>query len=108
MVSVRAQIGWSTQGHSAVDVNIYSSGGPGTDQIRGNVENIQVGKFLREYLNVDVKAITQELNDKGEWNRQKLAVMDKVNTAGFGMELNANQMTEEGHWMRRENQLLGV
>ncbi|KAI5867920.1 alkaline phosphatase-like protein [Durotheca rogersii] len=64
MISVRAQIGWSTHGHSAVDVNIYSSGGPGAEAIRGNVENTDVGKYLRDYLNVDVDAITKELNDK--------------------------------------------
>ncbi|KAF7519001.1 hypothetical protein G7054_g13241 [Neopestalotiopsis clavispora] len=64
MVSRRAQIGWSSHGHSAVDVNIYSSGGPGTDAIRGNVENTDVGKFLRDYLNVDVSDITEELQEK--------------------------------------------
>jgi alkaline phosphatase len=64
MISIRAQIGWSTHGHSAVDVNIYSSGGPGTEALRGNVENTDVGKFLREYLSVDVEAVTKELNDK--------------------------------------------
>ncbi|KAI0180555.1 alkaline phosphatase-like protein [Hypoxylon sp. FL1284] len=64
MISVRAQIGWSTHGHSAVDVNIYSSGGPGADAIRGNVENTDVGQYLREYLGVDVDAVTKELNEK--------------------------------------------
>lgn len=64
MISVRAQIGWSTHGHSAVDVNIYSSGGPGTEVIRGNVENTRVGEFLREYIDVDVEAVTKELKKK--------------------------------------------
>ncbi|KAH7140707.1 alkaline-phosphatase-like protein [Dactylonectria macrodidyma] len=64
MISLRAHIGWSTHGHTAVDVNIYSSGGPGTEKIRGNVENIQVGEFLSAYLDVDVKEITEELRDK--------------------------------------------
>ncbi|KAI0400339.1 alkaline-phosphatase-like protein [Xylaria palmicola] len=64
MISRRAQIGWSTRGHSAVDVNVYSSGGPGTEALRGNVENTQVGDFLREYLGVDVDAVTRELNEK--------------------------------------------
>ncbi|KAI0377103.1 alkaline phosphatase-like protein [Hypomontagnella monticulosa] len=70
MISVRAQIGWSTHGHSAVDVNIYSSGGPGSEAIRGNVENTDVGKYLRDYLNVDVDAITKELNEKMDSKRQ--------------------------------------
>lgn len=64
MISVRAQIGWSTHGHTAVDVNVYSSGGPGTDAIRGNVENTDVGRFLHEYLGVDVEAVTKELREK--------------------------------------------
>ncbi|KAH7308111.1 alkaline-phosphatase-like protein [Stachybotrys elegans] len=64
MISLRAHIGWSTHGHTAVDVNIYSSGGHGTDKLRGNVENTDVGAFLREYLDVDVEAVTKELRDK--------------------------------------------
>jgi len=33
----------------------------GTEALRGNHENTDVGKFLREYLDVDVQAITDEL-----------------------------------------------
>lgn len=62
IVSRRAQIGWSTHGHSAVDVNIY--GTSGTEKLRGNHENVEVGIFLREYLGVDVKDITDELKQK--------------------------------------------
>lgn len=62
MVSRRAQIGWSTHGHSAVDVNIYGS--KGSDALRGNHENIEVGKFLRNYLDVDIQAVTDELIEK--------------------------------------------
>lgn len=61
MVSRRARIGWSTGGHSAVDVNIYSSGGRGAEKLRGNVENTDIGEFLRDYLRVDVEEITKEL-----------------------------------------------
>ncbi|KAN0110433.1 putative repressible alkaline phosphatase [Hyaloscypha variabilis] len=64
MISRRAQIGWSTHGHSAVDVNIYGSAG--TDALRGNHENTDIGKFLREYLDVDVQAITDELSAKSK------------------------------------------
>jgi alkaline phosphatase len=53
MVSRRSQTGWSTHGHSAADVNIYSS------------ENTEVGDFLRDYLGVDVEAVTRELREKG-------------------------------------------
>jgi alkaline phosphatase len=61
MISLRAHVGWSSHGHSAVDVNVYSSGGPAADVLRGNVENIDVGDFLAKYLSVDVEAITKEL-----------------------------------------------
>ncbi|KAF4963317.1 hypothetical protein FSARC_8648 [Fusarium sarcochroum] len=64
LISLRAHVGWSTHGHTAVDVNIYSSGGPGAENIRGNVENTDVGKYLREYLEVDVEEITAELKEK--------------------------------------------
>jgi len=62
MISRRAQIGWSTHGHSAIDVNIYGSAG--SEELRGNHENTEIGKFLREYLDVDVDAVTEELNAK--------------------------------------------
>ncbi len=64
MISRRAQIGWATHGHSAVDVNIYGSAG--SEALRGNHENIEVGEFLRNYLEVDVQAITEELAEKAK------------------------------------------
>lgn len=73
MISQRARIGWSTHGHSAVDVNIYSSGGPAAEDIHGNVENTDIGKFLRNYLDVDVDSITEELKAKMDW-KQKMAM----------------------------------
>ena len=61
MVSKRAQTGWSTHGHSAVDVNIYAYPLQGSEDLRGNHENIEVGEFLQNYLDLDVKPITNEL-----------------------------------------------
>lgn len=61
MVSRRAQIGWSTHGHSAVDVNIY--GTAGSADLRGNHENTDIGKFLRNYLDVKVNDINKELEE---------------------------------------------
>ncbi|ATY58498.1 repressible alkaline phosphatase precursor [Cordyceps militaris] len=75
IISRRAHIGWSTHGHTAVDVNIYSSGGPGTDALRGNVENTEVGDFLRRYLDVDVDAITRELQAKSRRSDEIAGVM---------------------------------
>jgi alkaline phosphatase len=85
MVSLRARIGWSTHGHSAVDVNVYSSGGPGTEKIRGNVENTEVGDFLRHYLDVDVDSITKELREKMK-TRQPLVAEEVASLQGHALE----------------------
>ncbi|OLN85499.1 Repressible alkaline phosphatase [Colletotrichum chlorophyti] len=74
MISLRAHIGWSTHGHTALDVNVYSTGGDEAQKIRGNIENTEIGKFLRGYLNVDVDAITDELREK--MNKKQLGVMN--------------------------------
>ncbi|WQF75211.1 Putative alkaline phosphatase, alkaline-phosphatase-like, core domain superfamily [Colletotrichum destructivum] len=73
MISLRAHVGWSTHGHTALDVNVYSTGGDEAQKIRGNIENTEIGKFLRGYLNVDVDAITEELKEK--MNKKQLGVM---------------------------------
>lgn len=87
MISWRARIGWSTHGHSAVDVNIYSSGGPHAEDIRGNVENTDIGKFLKDYLNVDVDAVTKELTSKMDWEQSLPVSTDNAMVQlGFEME----------------------
>lgn len=81
MISRRARIGWSTHGHTAVDVNIYSSGGRWAEPVKGNVENTDVGKFLRDYLAVDVDEITKELKD--HMDRYEVQdVADRVESMG--------------------------
>ncbi|KAI1102609.1 alkaline phosphatase-like protein [Jackrogersella minutella] len=98
MISIRAQIGWSTHGHSAVDVNIYSSGGPGADAIRGNVENTDVGIYLREYLNVDVDAVTKELNEKMTSKR----ILGMVGYETTIDTVNEETGPAEDHWVAHE------
>jgi alkaline phosphatase len=67
IVSLRSQTGWSTHGHSAVDVNIYAYSPVRRTYSRllsslgGNNENTDIGKFLAEYLSVDVDSITEYL-----------------------------------------------
>ncbi|CAI6334981.1 unnamed protein product [Periconia digitata] len=65
LVSRRSQTGWSSHGHSAADVNIYSSDPKQAAALVGNHENTEVGAFLRDYLEVDVEAVTRELREKG-------------------------------------------
>lgn len=65
LISERAQIGWSTHGHTGVDVNIYASDPHHVRELVGNHENTDVGRFLADFLEVDVDAITKELVKKG-------------------------------------------
>ncbi|EXJ59540.1 alkaline phosphatase [Cladophialophora psammophila CBS 110553] len=64
MISRRSQLGWSTHGHSAVDVNIYASHPSHAPGLVGNRENIEVGEFIAEYLDLDLGVITAELKSK--------------------------------------------
>jgi alkaline phosphatase len=53
MISRRAQLGWSTHGHSGADVNIYASDPVAAKKLTGNHENTEVGEFLRWYLGAE-------------------------------------------------------
>ncbi|KXG47177.1 NADH dehydrogenase [ubiquinone] 1 alpha subcomplex assembly factor 3 [Penicillium griseofulvum] len=63
MISRRAQVGWSTHGHSAVDVNIYVSSSKDAWPLVGNNENTDVGNFLADYLDLNVDNVTKLLQD---------------------------------------------
>lgn len=65
MISRRAQIGWSTHGHTAADVNIYTSDRVLAERLQGNHENTEVGGFLRWWLDVEgeVREVTKELKE---------------------------------------------
>lgn len=65
VISQRADIGWSTHGHTAVDVNIYASDPRHARNLIGNRENTDVGKFLADFLDVDVDEVTEEIQKKG-------------------------------------------
>ncbi|EIE90879.1 hypothetical protein RO3G_15590 [Rhizopus delemar RA 99-880] len=61
MVSIRAQLGWATHGHSGVDVNLYAYGS-GADTLVGNHENTQIGEFITESLGLNLDEMTRKLN----------------------------------------------
>ncbi|EDO18171.1 hypothetical protein Kpol_1031p79 [Vanderwaltozyma polyspora DSM 70294] len=69
MVSVRAEIGWTTHGHSAVDVNIYAYANREKawfnilSHLQGNHENIEIGKFMADYLDLDLDHVTGLIKD---------------------------------------------
>ncbi|KAJ3293977.1 vacuolar alkaline phosphatase [Borealophlyctis nickersoniae] len=60
LVSKRAQLGWATHGHSAVDVNLYAHG-LNAHELAGNHENTDIGAFIVRQLGLDVEAITAKL-----------------------------------------------
>jgi alkaline phosphatase len=47
----------------AVDVNIYGSAG--TEVLRGNHENTDIGEFIKEYLELDLASVTKKLKKQG-------------------------------------------
>lgn len=51
LIARRAVVGWTTGGHTAVDVNLYAFG-PGSERLRGNHENDEVGRILADLMNL--------------------------------------------------------
>ncbi|KAJ2720453.1 vacuolar alkaline phosphatase [Coemansia sp. Benny D115] len=63
VVSDLAHLGWSTGGHTGVDVGLYTYG-QGVKDLKGNLENTQIGDFLASYLQVDLDPVTQRLENE--------------------------------------------
>ncbi|KAI9228541.1 MAG: alkaline phosphatase [Piptocephalis tieghemiana] len=61
MVSRRANLGWTTHGHTGVDVNLYAYGME-AEALRGNHDNTELGLFVSRFLGLDLAAITAKLN----------------------------------------------
>ncbi|TPX41301.1 alkaline phosphatase [Synchytrium endobioticum] len=76
MVANRAWLGWSTHGHSAVDVGLYVYG-TGAESLKGNKDNTEIGNFLAKYLQVDLVAVTAKLQKASErvWKPQEQTIM---------------------------------
>ncbi|EFP83769.2 hypothetical protein PGT21_034638 [Puccinia graminis f. sp. tritici] len=62
MISRRAQVGWSTHGHSGVDVNLYSYPPDLTKELFGNRENTEIGQFIVDAMEIDLDIVTRDLN----------------------------------------------
>ncbi|KAN0069567.1 Alkaline-phosphatase-like, core domain containing protein [Elaphomyces granulatus] len=86
MISRRAQVGWTTHGHSGVDVNIYASSTKDAWPLVGNHENTDIGSFIASYLDLDLQSITKKLLDSGLWS-------------GPSSKVNANNTVDEFSWM---------
>lgn len=62
MISRRAQLGWSTHGHSGIDVNLYGYPPDLTKELLGNRENTEIGQFIAEAMQLDLDVVTRDLN----------------------------------------------
>lgn len=65
MVSVRARIGFTTHGHSAIDVNTYLHANSkhllnyAFEKVHGNRENTEFGQLVVDYLNLNMTAANE-------------------------------------------------
>ncbi|WP_457654000.1 alkaline phosphatase [Rhodocaloribacter sp.] len=53
VVSRKAVLGWTTNGHTGVDVNLYAFG-PGRERFIGNHDNTEIGRILADLLGVEL------------------------------------------------------
>lgn len=65
----------------AVDVNIYASNPKHAKSLIGNHENTEIGEFIRDYLALDLTAITKELREQAstlsnDWMGEPIADVD--------------------------------
>ncbi|CAO3647175.1 unnamed protein product [Cunninghamella echinulata] len=73
IVSRRALIGWTTWGHTAVDVNLYAMG-PHTKKLRGSHENTEIGDFISGFLKLDLDDITKKLTSDDTLKEQSVPI----------------------------------
>jgi alkaline phosphatase len=60
MISRTTRVGWTTTGHTAIDVNLYAYG-PGASRFTGNHDNTFVGETLADLLGFDLTTLTTDL-----------------------------------------------
>lgn len=60
MLNKRAGLGWSTTGHTAVDVPLYAFG-PGSSLFTGTMDNDEFGRRLARIMDVQPGSVTREL-----------------------------------------------
>ena len=68
MVSRRVWVGWTSGGHTAVDVNLYAFG-PGRDHFIGHHDNTVVGQRIAEIMGFDLQAMTEAMRKKTAGSR---------------------------------------
>ncbi|KAF9126985.1 hypothetical protein BGW39_006200 [Mortierella sp. 14UC] len=93
-ISRRANLGWTTLGHTGVDVNLYATG-DGYEKLLGNHENIKIGEVMSDYLKVDLTYITRKLQ-KTVWTWFKSEEDNKFLSATTGRRARS-QHQKSGH-----------
>ncbi|PWN23834.1 alkaline phosphatase-like protein [Microstroma glucosiphilum] len=65
VASRRANIGWTTSGHTGVDIPVFTHGGAALGEgLHGIIENTDIGKYISKLLDLDLKSISRKLNVK--------------------------------------------
>lgn len=65
VIERRAVIGWTTRGHTAVDVSLHAYG-PGAEHFTGNIDNTRVGQLLSSLLGFDLDDLTADIRNNGD------------------------------------------
>lgn len=60
IVSRHAVAGWTSFGHTAVDVPLFAFG-PGSERFVGHFDNTHVGRTIADLMNVDLEKLTEQL-----------------------------------------------
>jgi len=61
MISQRANIGWTTNGHTGEDIPLYVYVPNGVERLTGVVENTDIAKYMEQVLGLDLAAVTNRL-----------------------------------------------
>lgn len=60
IISRRAAIGWTTGGHTAVDVRLHAAG-VGRERLAGNHDNTFIGRIIEQMLGLDLDGLTRQI-----------------------------------------------
>jgi alkaline phosphatase len=63
IIARRAVVGWTTGGHTAVDVRLHAAG-VGSERLVGNHDNSFIGQIIAEMLNLDLEAVTKDIRSE--------------------------------------------
>ena len=65
IIAQRTRVGWTTGGHTAVDVKLFATG-PGEKHFRGHLDNTDVGARLADLLDFDLSALTSAIRTRSD------------------------------------------